>query len=71
MGIFAFKKSANHMEPINDPTRKKIAADTINGLTIWLSLTKSFGIFIHFAKLLFFPSLSLKKAKFSIFSFDQ
>jgi hypothetical protein len=62
MGIFAFKISANHMEPINDPARKKISAETINGLTIWLSLTKSFGIFTLFAKLLFFPSLSLKKA---------
>jgi hypothetical protein len=62
IGISAFKTSANHMEPINDPARKKISADKINGLTIWLSLTKSFGIFTHFAKLLFFPSLSLKKA---------
>jgi len=34
MGIFAFKINTNHIEPINDPTRKKISADTINGLTI-------------------------------------
>jgi hypothetical protein len=64
IGIFAFNMSANHMEPIIDPARKKIAADTINGLTIWLSLTKSFGIFTNFAKLLFFPSLSKKKHVF-------
>ncbi|MEJ7642477.1 MAG: hypothetical protein WKF36_09835 [Candidatus Nitrosocosmicus sp.] len=34
VGMFAFKISTNHMEPINDPARKKINADTINGLTI-------------------------------------
>jgi hypothetical protein len=62
MEIFAFKINANHIEPINDPTRKKISADAINGLTIWLSLTKSFGTFTHFAKLLFFSFSFLKKA---------